>query len=404
MRAAILLSMDVPALMDDVVRRYLGAIQGAQTRVRRRERANCLSLLSLLGDESSLIPSERLIEQWLGDASHDTRRHRLTTLRRLLAITPGDDAAALANWVDENRRRLTKSIDKVVPLFPSGARQRSEARREATEALDLLARGDAERARFLADHALELDPACMPAHAVVGTIELDAQRPFAALQQFRQALVLAGDPSERDGIEGIPDVLAGLGRALLVLGCLDEAREVFMRLSRAGSEWRRHSATPLGRIAFVLDEPESAVELLADGRPIDQFSVMLARLRLAEPLKAAIAFYRGLLDNPFVPATLLRLGDKRFENAFPAEMRDEKLRAAKAYAIEFAEFWARAPGTLRLLRRHWDLPTTRAFMMRTLALEGITPASARVAVWVHAAAKAAVQELGATTKGDSAPH
>ena len=383
-----------PSLLDDVVRRYLPAIASADKSLRRRERAHCASLLEHLDDHAASAPTPALVEDWLEGVPSDARRRRLTTLRRLLALTPGADAAELARWLDEHRKALNvDSGDNVVQLFREDSQARQAARREALEARTRLAEGDREQAQYLAARALELDPACMPAHAVVGDLALDDERPFAALQQFRQALVLGGDPAERDGIEGIPDVLAGLGRALLTLGCLEDAREVYLRLARAGFEWRRHSATPLGRIALLLEESETAAEAFGEGPPIDQYNVMLARLRTNELTKAAIAFYRAVLENPLVPARLLKLED-RFAESLDGEEFARRDGEALAYQATFGELWSRTRGGARWLRRFWDYPGTRSFLMRALPLRASNPGSPRFGVLIHAAATAAIRDLG----------
>jgi tetratricopeptide (TPR) repeat protein len=381
--------------IDEVVRRYLAAIQGVSRGLRRRERANCLSLLEHLGGQGALMPTQDLIHDWLFDAPVETRRRRLTTLRRLLALTPGTDAAHLARWIDDNRRQLgaPPRHEKVIPIFRHDLVARETARDRARQARALYDEGNFEASRALAEEALESDPASMPAHAVVGMLHLEDGRPFAALQQFRQALVLGGDPAERDGIEGIPEVLSGLGRALLLVGCVDEAREVYTRLVRAGPEWRRHSAPYLGRIALLLDQPEAAADAFIDGSPLDQFNVMLARLRTGESMKASIAFYRAILENPFVPPILLRQDEHRFLETLPEEDVERRLAEARRYTTDHAEFWARWPGLLRKLRRYWDLPATRSFLMRALPMQLRSPAAAQLAVLVHSAATKATAEL-----------
>lgn len=387
--------------MASTVRRYLDAIGGAPLSVRRRERAHCDQLLEFLQDGDQLL-DRRSVEAWLGsgaDGGAEVARHRLATLRRLVALTPGGAADELALWIDANRQRILRAYaPKVVPLR---ARQepndREVADRFATEARSCYERDEPRRARALARRALRLDACCLEAHAVIGSIELDEERPEAALRQFRQALVLSGDPGERRGTEGIAQVLDGLGRTLMAVHCLDEAYEVYRRLVHAGPRWNTRCGPILGRITAVLERPEEAAGWFATGAPVHQYGVLLARLREHDTFRAAIAFCRGLLANPYVPACLLSDAEPRFRDAFSAARVAELDAEAQVYADDWSDLWTRWRELLPWLHAMWDHPATRSFLMRALPASQRAPTSPRLGVFVHQAASAIKADLEAFT-------
>jgi tetratricopeptide (TPR) repeat protein len=384
---------DVSAL-EATVERYLAAIGGASMTVRRRERANCRHLLGYLENNEALL-DPATVELWLesaGLAGSDARRRRLTTVRRLMALTPGPQADNLALWIDANRPRLIgrKPKGKVVQLRPveSGADDRRQAMRYAKEGFELFDGGDLNGARALARRALKVETSCLMAHALLGRVELDEGRLDAALRQFRQALVFAGDPGERESHKGIARVLDGLGRTLCALGADEEAFEVYRRLVHAGPEWAIRISPELGRLALGMDRTGEAADWFAAGAPLDQYGAVLARLVDDDAFRAAIALCRGLLGNALVVPELLTGAERRFTDDLEADeltaMRDE----ARRYALLWAGIWARRPGLDASLKRLWDHPSIRTFLMRARPLARRNPASPRLAVLIHQAASA----------------
>jgi len=331
------------------------------------------------------------VESWLrtgGDGTSESRRRRLSTLRRLLALTPGAEAESLAAWLDSNRRRLIGRDwgGKVVSLHSPDTSDRELAERYAKQARRWYQEGGTRRVRALARRALRLDPCCLEAHALLGSLELDNGRPEQALRQFRQALVLGMDPGERRDVEGIAEVLYGLGQTLVEVRCFSEAYEVFQRLRFANAQWHQRCAPVLGRIAMRLDRPAEAADWFGGGAPVDQFSACAARILDGDLFRASIAFYRGLLTNLFVPAALLPTAERRFENAFSFEDSVALDDQASTYVAQWRELWARWPELLPTLRRLWDHAATRTFLMRAVPLIQREPGSAKLAVLVHTAA------------------
>ena len=384
-------------MLQSTVRRYLDALGSASMAVRRRERANCQNLLKFI-DQEGLVDLSPAIETWVqaaGDTG-DARRRRVTTLRRLFALTPGAEADNLAAWIDANRKRLIGSRinGKVVSLHgPSPDPDRDAAEDYATQGRKYYEDGDFQRARALARRALKLDPCCLHAHALYGLLELIEDRPDAALRQFRQALVLGGDPGERRSTEGIARVLDGLGQTLLAVGCFEEAYEVYRRLRHASEEWSEHCAPVLGRTALMVDRPEDAAEWFATTGPLGQFNVLMARLACGDPFRASIAFCRGILENPFVPPELLSGAERRFEDSFDDDETARLREQAEGYLLEWGPIWEQDTTQLPQLARLWDHPATRSFLMRALPISTRNPASTRLAVFIHAAASALKKDL-----------
>ncbi len=371
------------------VERYLSAIGGASMTVRRRERANCQRLLAFL-DANDLPLEARAVEAWLDSAGPhkpDARRRRLTTVRRLLALTPGAQADNLSSWIDANRDRLIGRgrNGKVVALHPvePGSDDREQARRIAEQGFELFEEGDLVGARALARRAIKIEPSCLLGHALLGQVELEDNRPDAALRQFRQALVFAGDPGERDSTEGIARVLDGLGKTLLGLGCLEEAYEVYRRLRHASEEWSMRTGPVLGRTALLLDQFAEAAEWFGTGEPLDQYNAAMARLVDGDIFRAAIALCRGLLVNPFVVPEMLHAAELRFASGISDDRREELGDQAKCYSLEWGGLWARRPGLNDALQRLWDQPALRTFLMRALPIAERNPASPRLAVLIH---------------------
>lgn len=379
-----------PVLLD-VVRRYLDALSSASIAVRRREHGNCKQLLAFLGAARAPALSRETLAAWLdatGEDGIEARRRRLTTARRLVALTPGEDAERLAVWIDQNRQRLSDGDDgrRVIKLRPDAPTERVTADRYAEHAETIHREGGRTQAAALARRALRHDPVCLRALALLGVLDLEAHRPELALRRFREALVLAGDPVERNGTEGIAAVLDGLGRTLIAVGQLGEAYEVYRRLRTAGPRWNAHASPILGRIALLRDEPEAAAEWLQSSSPIEQFSVFFCRALAGDVQRALIALCRGLLANPFVPPVLLHAAQWRFEESFdPARLEALKVDARR-YALEWGDVWARQPALAKIFRELWDHPATRAYLMRVLPLAERDAASPRLAVFVHATA------------------
>ena len=221
---------------------------------------------------------------------------------------------------------------------------------------------------------------------MLGVLSLEADQPGHALRQFRAALVLSGDPSDRNGLEGVPEVLHGLGRTLLRVGCFEEAREVFVRLRYAGPEWRALAEPVLGRIAIGASDLAQAAVHFAAAPAIHQFNVAMVRMLTGEPMRTAIAYFRGLLANPHVPPVLLERVDLRFQFALGEETSHRLEAAARAFAIDWGPVWTPQPELLAALARLWDHPLSRSFLMRALPLCRREPASPRLAVYVHSAA------------------
>jgi tetratricopeptide (TPR) repeat protein len=308
-------------------------------------------------------------------------------------MTPGADAERLAAWLDANRQQLIDSgaTAKVVAIRSPTETGREEAEACAQKALDHQREGDLERAEALARHALSLHPSCLRAHALLGILKLESNQPETALEQFRQALVLSGDPQDRNGITGITDVLAGLGRTLMSLGCLEEAFEVFDRLRRTQTEHAAVARAALGHIAFLKDEVETSATWFAQCDPIHQYNVYLGRSLQGEAFTGAIGLCRGLLANPFVPSVLLGV-ERRFEELVSNQQLQIWNAEARQYVDDWGELWLRWPGMVDRLREDWDSPAIRKFMMRTTPILLKTPTSPRLAVWIHRTATELVAE------------
>ena len=382
--------MQTPATrhLADSVRRYLSAIESAAQHVRRREQANCRNFLRYLDEVGRL--DESTVETWIcrsGSARSEVRRRRLSTIRRLLAMTPGPDAERIAGWLDTNRKHLMQSDQtaKVVAIRPASETHREDAEQLADKAHTLHAEGEIDRAEALARHALAQHPACLRAHALLGVIQLEAQRPEAALNQFRQALVLSGDPYDRDGIEGITDVLAGLGRTLMTLDCLDEAFDVYNRLRLSRTAHAITARAALGRIAFLKDEVDTAATWFSQCEPLLQYNVYLARSVQGERFQAAIALSRALIANPLLPCSLIGL-NQTYTNMWPDEARRNWSLQARSYTDDWGELWLRWPGIVEGLRQDYESPAIRKFMMRIATTVLENPTSPRLAVWIHRAA------------------
>ncbi|HIA03441.1 MAG TPA: hypothetical protein EYN66_16300 [Myxococcales bacterium] len=381
--------------LNDAVKRYLDALSSSASNVRRRERSNCRHLLRFLGDSPSLQLEPALVEAWL-DALHDSeielRRKRLRTIRRLLAMTPGNQAEQLAGWIDLHRDRLAGGNGNIILLnrFKDTAKEDAERLMDEAERLHLA--GASSRAAAIARRALKTHAICLRAHALMGVLELESDRPDLALKRFREALVLSGDPSERDGNDGIAAVLDGLGRTLISVGHLDEAFEVYSRLRVAGPRWSAISCPILGRIALLRDEPEVAAEWFQHGDAINQYSAFLARCALGDEFRAFIALCRGLLANPFVPPELLQRAERRFQDSMDKDVFRTLDEAASAYALGWADVWIQWPHSLQALGELWDHPAVRGFLMRALPLAKRDPASPRLAVFVHACASQLKQD------------
>ena len=372
----------------NTVRRYLSAIESAAQHVRRREQANCKNFLRYLDQEGRL--DESTVGTWItraGSARSEVRQRRLSTVRRLLAMTPGADAERLATWLDQNRQQLLQSghTAKVVALRSPTEASKVEAEQCAEKAYVFREKGELERAEALARHALTHHPACLRAHALIGLLKLEANQPETALEQFRQALVLSGDPHDRNGIEGITDVLAGLGKTLLHLGCVDEAFEVYDRLRRAQTVHADDARAALGRIAFLKDEVDTAAQWFSKCSPTLQYNVYLARSLQGERFSAAIALARGIITNPQVPCMLLGIPN-RYANMLAAEQQEEWERNAREFTEEWGDLWLRWPGIIERFKQDWESPVIRKFMMRIAPVFISSPTSPRLAVWIHRAA------------------
>jgi hypothetical protein len=330
-----------------------------------------------------------LIEAWL-DALHDSeielRRKRLSTIRRLLAMTPGNQAEQLAGWIDSHRDRLVVGNGKVILLNRHQDTACEDAERFMDEAERLHMAGASSRASAVARRALKTNPSCLRAHALMGVLELEANRPDLALKRFREALVLSGDPSERNGNDGVAAVLEGLGRTLISVGHLDEAFEVYSRLRVAGPRWNELSCPVLGRIALLRHEADVAAEWFQHGAGINQYSAFLSRCATGEPFRAFIALCRGLLANPLVPPELLHRAERRFQDSFDDETFRVLDESARSYAIGWGDIWIQWPHALKALSELWNHPAIRAYLMRALPVAKRDPASPRLAVFVHACA------------------
>ena len=376
-----------------IVQRYLDAIGGSPTAVQRREGSNCRNLLKYLANRGTEELSKEAVEDWLELTSAgrtENRRRRLSTVRRLVALTPGPEAEHIATWIDTNRTRLIRSgvQGKVVAIRPEPGRDVDRGRETFERAEAWYDRDEPQRARALVRRALRLDPYCLKAHALLGVIALEAGRPEAALRQFREALVLSGDPGERDGMEGVPEVLEGLGRTLRSIGCVDEAYEVYTRLRMAGKGWHDHSVPILGAVSLQRGKVSEAAEWFARGAPVQQFNVHLVRLLEDEPLRAMISFCRGVLSNPFVPPTLLGPGD-RFAECFSSAQVTQLQGEARRFQTLWGSQWTDY-GAQEIMSLVWEHPATRGFLMRSLPLFLRMPTSPKLGAFVHAAAASLV--------------
>jgi tetratricopeptide (TPR) repeat protein len=374
---------------NNAVKRYLDALSNSSSNVRRRERSNCRNLLKFMGRSEARCLEPSLVEAWL-DALHDSeielRQKRLSTVRRLLAMTPGNQAEILAEWIDVNRDRLVGSNGKVILLHRHINNAQEESERYMNEAERLYQSGASERAGALARRALKTHASCLRALALLGVLDLEGSRPDLALKRFREALVLSGDPSERNGNDGVAAVLDGLGRTLMAVDHLDEAFEVYSRLRAAGPRWDTLACPILGRIALMRDEPEVAAEWFQHGDPINQFNAFMARCAMGEPFRAFIAFCRGVLANPFVPPELLQRAERRFRDSYDPALFETLDESARAYALGWGDLWIQWPHALRALGKLWDHPTIRTYLIRALPIARRDPASPRLAVLVHACA------------------
>jgi len=377
--------------LDKTIERYLDALSTSSTSVKRRERANCRQLTRFFDQQDTEVLTPDLVQAWLQateDHQHDLRQNRLSTVRRLVALTPGHAAEQLAEWIDSNRNRLVQSgrTGKVILLRPSNPKEREEAKRYAMQAQELYDSGAKSRASALAKRAVQSDHCCLLAHALLGVLELEDGRPDIALKRFREALVLSGDPSHRDGMEGIASVLDGLGKTLVSVDHVDEAIEVYDRLRRAGPKWDAISSVALGRIALGKNEPDTAARWFQRGSQLHQYNVFLAQTIAGEPFKALIALCRGMLANPFVPPELVQNDQFRFVDAMPSDTADALMAEAQTYATEWGDTWIRWHFALRVVAETWDHPAVRTFLMRALPMVQRNPTSPRLGAFVHACA------------------
>ncbi len=374
------------------VDRYLDALRGSSLQIRRRERSNCNSLLRFLKQSGALELSGKFVETWLdraGEANSDTRLRRFSTLRRLVALSSGKDTIRVAQWLDHNRKRLlgARSRLRVVPirsLLETSQQERDEGDRYAKEAERWFEEGSRARARPLAKRALKHNPACLRAHALLGRLELDADRPERALRQLRQALVMAGDLGAEPDVNGIGLVLDGLGQAMIYVGHVDDAYDVYTRVVRISQAWESKVAPTMGRLALLRDNPvEAANWFQLSGESLRHYNVFLAHVEAGEPMRAMIALGRGFLTNPIVPTELLASSEGRFEDSLDDELAASMRDDAHAYAISHRELWDRDPTIRDLLETLWDHAATRSFLIRALPVAQRNPQSARLAVFIH---------------------
>jgi tetratricopeptide (TPR) repeat protein len=387
----------------ETVDRYLDALRGASPSVRRREGANARSFLRHLNEHESDQLSREAIRQWLdasGEASHELRSRRFTTLRRLMALMPGRFADEMAAWMDTNRKQLTSGGSRggkviAIQAWRSRPQERIEqAERYMSDARRAFDRGEYSGAGALARRALKSHPACLGAHALLGILDLESKRPDLALRRFREAMVLAGDPGDRRDMEGIASVLDGLGRTMLYVGQVSDARDVYRKLARVSRAWEASTGPILGRIALMKGELEEAVHWFGvDDNSIGQYNVFLARMMESSAMKAAIAFCRATLGNPLVPPILTRTAEERFRESLDDARVSELSEAAHQYGEDFADLWAIEPWLIPAFCALWDHPATRSFLMRALPLSQSNPASPRLAVFVHVAASKLAEHL-----------
>jgi len=295
----------------------------------------------------------------------------------------------MALWLDNNRKRLlgARSRHRVVPLhsLPDASTQaREEALRYAKEAERWYNEGSRARSMPLAKRALKVNPACLRAHALIGVLELQADRPERALRQLRQALVLAGDLSGEPDVDGVAAVLDGLGRAMIYVGHVDDAYDVYLRVVRINREWEGKAAGTMGRLALLRDEPtESARWFQLSCESLRHYNVFLAQVESGNALQAMISLGRGFLTNPLVPSELLARTERRFEDSFECDLAESMGKEAHNYAVSHRELWDRDPTMRDLLAALWDHAATRTFLMRALPVAKRSPASARLAVFIH---------------------
>jgi len=374
------------------VDRYLDALRGSSLQIRRRERSNCSSLLQFLKQSGALELNEKFVEAWLdraGEANTDTRLRRFSTLRRLVALSSGKETIRVAQWLDRNRKRIlgARSRLQVVPirsLLDTSQQERDEADRYAREAERWFEEGSRARARPLAKRALKHNPGCLRAHALIGRLDLDAGHPGRALRQLRQALVMSGDLGAEPDVNGIGVVLDGLGQAMIYVGHVDDAYDVYTRVVRISREWESKAAPTMGRLALLRDNPvEAANWFQLSSESLRHYNVFLAHVEAGDPMRAMIALGRGLLTNPIVPSELLASSEGRFEESFDEDRAATLRGEAHVYAISHRELWDRDPTMRDLLETLWDHAATRSFLMRALPVAQRTPQSARLAVFIH---------------------
>ena len=383
-----------PDALEGVVSRYLDALAGANLALRKGERDNCRNLLRYLRRVGEGL-SPGTAEPWLtgeGSLTRNARKRRAATLRRLVALAGGPEADLVADWLDQNRGRLVGrggggTQEKVVMLREPESEEEI-AKRYTTEARDYHTKGAPTRARALARRALRLDPICLEAHALLGILALEDQRPDAALRQFRQALVLSSDPTGRT-VDGVAQILNGLGRTLLSVSCYEEAYEVYRRLRHASQEWNDLCLPILGTASLMLEKPDEASEWYSRSTPLMQYNTLLARLLADDRNRrlVGIALCRGLLANPFVPSALIADAEPRFRELFDDKERARLDTEARRFAADHDEIWKRWDGPLETFRTLWDSPAIRSFLMRALPVAAKNPASPRLPVLIHQTAQ-----------------
>jgi len=215
-------------------------------------------------------------------------------------------------------------------------------------------------------------------------MELQAGRPDRALRQLRQALVMAGDLSGEPDVDGVAAVLDGLGRAMIYVGHVDDAYDVYMRVVRINREWEGKASGTMGRLCLLRDEPgEAARWFQLSSEPLRHYDVFLAHVESGNALQSMISLGRGLLTNPLVPSELLARSEGRFEESFEPELAQSLRKAAHEYAVSHRELWDRDPTMRGFLAALWDHPAVRTFLMRALPLAKRSPTSTRLAVFIH---------------------
>lgn len=180
-------------------------------------------------------------------------------IKALVAIEQGDDAAA------------EHSLRSAIALAP----ERQWPYADLTRLLSKL--GRTTEAEAVARAALCADPRNADAHATLGSLLADREMLVEAAAHFERAIALAGRH---------PQLLLGLGRALMRQGRLDESRPLLEAAAAADPGALEPAVTlaeleeRLGRFAPAMQQLDRAGRIAAAaGTDVDlQRSVLLARL------------------------------------------------------------------------------------------------------------------------------